>query len=352
MEFSIAQLAELLGGKVEGDSEVMVNDLTQIENGRLGSICFLSDMKYADFLYQSHASAAIVAFDFVAKKELPQTLSLIRVENPRLSVGKILEIYHQYKNRKTGIHNSAQIAKSATIGSEVFIGANVWIGEDVVIGDHCRIKSGVNIGDNVKIGSFTHLYYNVTIEDDCRIGSHCIFQSGSVIGSEGFGFQANTENMYQKLYHIGNVIIEDYVEIGANTTIDRGTIGATRICKGVKLDNLIQVGHNVEIGTNTVAAALTGIGGSTHIGSNCMIGGQVGFAGHTQVANGVKLAARTGVSKNIKTENSIYQGMPAQSVILYRKTQMSLRKLPELAAEIAELKKEVLKFKSTHKGLE
>jgi UDP-3-O-[3-hydroxymyristoyl] glucosamine N-acyltransferase len=303
-------------------------------------------MKYAEFLYETNASAAIVSVDFVAEKELPDTLSLIRVENPRLAVGKILEVYHQYKNSSTGIHKTAVIEESASIGENVFIGANVYVGENTTIGDNCRLKSGVNIGNNVKIGSHTHLHFNVTIEDDTIIGNHCVFQPGAVIGSEGFGFQPNSDNNYQKLYHIGNVIIEDYVEIGANTTVDRGTIGSTIIRKGVKLDNLIQVGHNVEIGDNTVAAAQTGIAGSTIIGKNCMFGGQVGFAGHMTIADGVKLAAKTGVAKSILKEGSIQQGAPSFNVMDYKKSYIYFQKLPQLASDIHQIKKEIKNLKS------
>lgn len=346
MEFSVAQLAGLLEGNLEGNPDVMLNDLTQIENGKTGSVCFLSDMKYVDYLYATQASAAIVSHDFTAEKELPVTLNLIRVENPRLSVGKILEVYHQFKNSKTGIHKTAVIEDSATVGENVFIGANVYIGENSVVGDNCRFKAGVSIGNNVKIGSDTHMHFNVTIEDDTIIGNHCVFQPGAVIGSEGFGFQANSENNYQKLYHIGKVIIEDHVEIGANTTIDRGTIGTTILRKGVKLDNLIQVGHNVEIGENTVAAALTGIAGSTIIGKNCMFGGQVGFAGHMTIADGVKLAAKSGVSKSIKKENSVQQGAPSFPIMDYQKSYVYFQKLPELVSEIKDLKKEIKSLKS------
>ncbi|MFT5877568.1 MAG: UDP-3-O-[3-hydroxymyristoyl] glucosamine N-acyltransferase [Salibacteraceae bacterium] len=346
MEFSAGQLAGLLEGNLEGDSEIILNDLTQIEKGKQGSVCFLSDMKYAEFLYETAASAAIVANDFVPEKQLPSTLSLIRVENPRLSVGKILEVYHQFKNSKTGIHKTAVLEDSATIGANVFIGANVYVGENSVIGDNSRLKAGVSVGNNVKIGSDTHLHFNVTVEDDSIIGNHCVFQPGSVIGSEGFGFQPNSDNNYQKLYHIGNVVIEDYVEIGANTTVDRGTIGSTTIRKGVKLDNLIQVGHNVEIGENTVAAALTGLSGSTILGKNCMIGGQSGFAGHQKIADGFKLAAQSGVLGDVKEENQIHQGAPSFKVMDYKKAYVYFKKLPELVKEINNLKKEIKNLKS------
>ncbi len=346
MEFSAGQLAGLLEGNLEGNPEVMLNDLSQIEKGKAGSVCFLSDMKFADFLYSTEASAAIVAHDFTPEKALPSTLSLIRVENPRLSVGKILEVYHQYKNSKTGVHATAVIEESATVGNDVFIGANVYIGENTVIGDNCRLKAGTTIGSNVKIGDNTHVHFNVTIEDDTVIGKNCVFQPGAVIGSEGFGFQPNSENNYQKLYHIGNVVIEDHVEIGSNTTIDRGTIGSTIIRKGVKLDNLIQVGHNVEIGENTVAAAQTGMAGSTIIGKDCMFGGQVGFAGHMTIADGVKLAAKTGVAKSIKKEGDIQQGAPSMPIMDYKKSYVYFTKLPKLATEINDLKKEIKSLKS------
>ena len=346
MEFTAAQLAGLLEGKLEGNSEVLLNDLSQIESGKQGSVCFLSDMKYAEFLYATKASAALVSYEFTPEKELPSTLTLIRVENPRLSVGKILEMYHQFKNSHTGIHPTATIEESATIGENVFIGANVYIGNNTTVGDNCRFKAGVSIGNGVKIGNDTQLHFNVTIEDDSILGSNVVVQPGAIIGSEGFGFQPNSENNYQKLYHIGNVILEDYVEIGANTTVDRGTIGSTIIRKGVKLDNLIQVGHNVEIGENTVMAALVGISGSTIFGKNCMIGGQSGFAGHQKIANGFKLAAQSGVLGDVEEPNSIHQGAPSYPVMDYKKSYIYFKKLPQLAKEIHELKKELKNLKS------
>ncbi len=346
MEFTAAQLAGLLEGNLEGNPEVLLNDLSQIESGKEGSVCFLSDMKYAEFLYNTNASAAIVPNDYQPEKELPSSLTLIKVENPRLSVGKILEIYHQYKNSHTGIHPTAVIEESASIGKDVFIGANVYIGNNSVVGDECRFKAGVSIGNNVKIGNNSNFHFNVTVEDDSIIGNNCVLQPGAVIGSEGFGFQPNSENNYHKLYHIGNVILEDYVEIGANTTVDRGTIGSTIIKKGVKLDNLIQVGHNVEIGENTVMAALVGISGSTILGKNCMIGGQSGFAGHQKIADGFKLAAQSGVLGDVKEENSLQQGAPSFKVMDYRKSYIYFKNLPKLAADVHNLKKEIKNLKS------
>ncbi len=346
MEFTATQLAGLLEGTIEGNPDILLNDLAQIEKGKKGSVCFLSDAKYAEFLYSTNASAALVSNDFIAKRQLPETLTLIRVKDPRLSVGKILEVYHQYKNSHIGIHPSAIIEDSASIGENVFIGANVYIGNNTAIGSNCRVKSGVRIGNNVTIGSDCQLHYNVTIEDDSIIGNHCTFQPGAIIGSEGFGFQPNQENNYQKLYHIGNVVIEDHVEIGANTTIDRGTIGSTIIRKGVKLDNLIQIGHNVEIGENTVMAAQTGIAGSSIIGKNCMFGGQVGLAGHQKIADGVKLAAKTGVMGNITEANSIHQGIPSMPIMDFKKSYIYYRKLPQLASDINNIKKELKNSKS------
>jgi UDP-3-O-[3-hydroxymyristoyl] glucosamine N-acyltransferase len=346
MEFTAAQLAGLLEGKLEGNPEVLLNDLSQIESGKQGAVCFLSDMKYVEFLYTTQASAALVSHDFAAEKELPNTLTLIRVENPRLSVGKILEMYHQFKNSHTGIHPTAIIEESATVGKDVFIGANVYIGNNSVIGNNCRFKAGVTIGNGVTVGDNTQFHYNVTIDDDTIVGKNVVIQPGAVIGSEGFGFQPNSDNNYQKLYHIGNVILEDHVEIGANTTVDRGTIGSTIIRKGVKLDNLIQVGHNVEIGENTVAAAQTGIAGSTIIGKNCMFGGQVGFAGHQTIANGVKIAAQSGVLGDIKTENIVHEGTPSFPIMDFKKSYIYFRNLPKLASEINSLKKEIKNLKS------
>jgi len=346
MEFTAEQLAGLLEGKLEGNPEVLLNDLSQIESGKQGSVCFLSDLKYAEFLYTTKASAALVSLEFTPEKELPNTLTLIRVQDPRLSVGKILELYHQFKNSQTGIHPTAVIEDSATIGENVFIGANVYIGNHTTVGNNCRFKAGVNIGNGVKIGNDCQFHYSVTIEDDSVIGNNCTIQPGAVIGSEGFGFQPNQENNYQKLYHIGNVVLEDFVEIGANTTIDRGTIGSTIIGKGVKLDNLIQVGHNVVIGENTVAAAQTGIAGSTIIGKNCMFGGQVGFAGHQNVADGVKIAAKSGIMGNLPIENGVYQGNPAYNAMEYKKSYVYFRKLPNLASDISDLKKEIKELKS------
>lgn len=346
MEFTAGQLAEFIEGELVGNPDEKVNDLAQIEKAHKGAVCFLSDMAYADYLYTTKASVALVSTEFKPEKELPETLNLIKVADPRLAVSQLLNIYHQYKNSATGIHKTAVIEESATVGENAFIGANVYIGHNTTVGDNVRIKAGTYIGNGVKMGSDCVLHANVTIEDDCVIGNHCTFQPGTVIGSEGFGFQPNSENNYQKIYHIGNVVIEDYVEIGANTTIDRGTIGSTLIKKGVKLDNLIQVGHNVEIGDNTVMAAQTGVAGSTIIGKNCMFGGQVGFAGHQKIADGVKMAGQSGVMGNVTKENAVMQGSPAIDVSDFRKSYIYFKKLPQLAKDISKLEKEIKKLKS------
>lgn len=346
MEFTAGQLAEFIEGELIGNPEVTVNDLAQIEKAQSGAVCFLSDMAYAKYLYTTNASVALVSRDFEPEQELPSTLNLIKVNDPRMAVGQILNIYHQYKNSAVGIHSTAIVEETATVGDNAFIGANVYIGNNTSIGQNVRIKAGSYIGNGVKIGDNCVFHANVTIEDDTIIGNHCTFQPGAVIGSEGFGFQPNQENNYQKIYHIGNVIIEDHVEIGANTTIDRGTIGATIIKKGAKLDNLIQVGHNVEIGENTVMAAQVGVAGSTIIGKNGMFGGQVGFAGHQTIADGVKMAGQTGVMGNITKANAVYQGSPAMEVGGFRKSYIYFRKLPELAKDISRLQKEIKKLKS------
>lgn len=346
MEFTAGQLAEFIEGELVGNPDEKVNDLAQIEKAQKGAVCFLSDMAYAEYLYTTKASVALVSRDFKPEKKLPETLNLIKVSDPRLAVGQLLNIYHQYKNSDTGIHKSALIEKTSTIGKNAFIGANVYIGNNTSIGDNVRIKAGTYIGNGVQIGNDCSFHANVTIEDDTIIGNHCTFQPGAVIGSEGFGFQPNSENNYQKIYHIGNVVIEDHVEIGANTTIDRGTIGSTLIKKGVKLDNLIQVGHNVEIGNNTVIAAQVGLAGSTIIGKNCMFGGQVGFAGHQKIADGVKMAGQTGVTGDITKENAVMQGSPAFDISDFRKSYIYFRKLPKLVKDISKLEKEIKKLKS------
>jgi UDP-3-O-[3-hydroxymyristoyl] glucosamine N-acyltransferase len=339
MKFSAEQIAAMLGGHVEGDGQVSVNSLSKIEEGKPGTLTFLANPKYASFIYETQASIAIVAKDFVAERPLPSTLTLIKVEDAYGSFAKLLEAYNGLRKPKPGIHSTAVISESAQVGENVHIGPYVVISDYAVVGKNSVIHAHSFIGDAVSIGESTTLNAGVKIYADCKIGSHCTLHAGVVIGGDGFGFAPNSENNYAKVPQIGNVILEDHVEVGSNSTIDRATLGSTIIRKGVKLDNLIQIAHNVEIGENTVIAAQTGVAGSTKIGKNCMIGGQVGIVGHVNIADGTKIAAQSGVGSEIKEVDTIIQGSPAFPIMDYKKSYVGFRKLPELMRRIENLEK-------------
>jgi UDP-3-O-[3-hydroxymyristoyl] glucosamine N-acyltransferase len=339
MKFSALQIASMLNGVVEGDNDASVSGLSKIEEGTPGTLTFLANPKYTSFIYQTKASIAIVSKDFVAEEALPSTLTIIRVEDAYASFAKLLEAYNQLSKPKPGIHPSAVIAATAQVGKDVYIGAFVYVGEYSKIGDGVAVHAGTIIGDKVSIGNNATLNAGVKVYADCQIGNHCTLHAGVVIGGDGFGFAPNSENNYAKVPQIGNVIIEDHVEVGANTTIDRATLGSTIIRRGVKIDNLIQIAHNVEIGENTVIAAQTGIAGSTKIGKNCMIGGQVGIVGHITIADGTKIAAQSGVGSDIKEPNTIIQGSPAFAIMDYKKSYVGFRKLPDLIRRIEDLEK-------------
>ena len=339
MEFSVQQIADLLEGSVEGNKDAVVSSLSKIEEGKQGTLSFLSNPQYTSYIYETEATAVIVNKDFIAEKSINTTL--IRVNDAYQSFGKLLEIYNQFKNNQTGIDSSAYIDETAKLGVEVFIGALAHVGKGVKIGEGTKIHPQCFIGDNVSIGDNCILHAGVRIFNDCIVGNNCTFQASSIIGSDGFGFAPNSNGEYHKVPQIGNVVIEGYVEIGANTTIDRATLGSTVIRKGVKLDNLIQIAHNVEIGENTVIAAQTGIAGSTKIGKNCMIGGQVGIIGHLTIADEVKIAAQSGISSSIKEKGAIIQGSPAFNIGDYKRSYVFFKKLPELYKRIQELEKEL-----------
>ena len=309
MKFTAEQIAAALNGVVEGDLKAEVSTLSKIEEGKPGSLSFLANPVYTHYIYSTKADIVIVNEDF--KPEKPIVPTLIRVKDAYSAFTSLLEMYQQTKNYKKGISEKATIAGSATLGENVYIGDFVVIGENTVIGNNTKIYANTSIGDRCKIGHNTILYYGVKIYDECIIGNQCTLHAGVAIGQDGFGFAPQSDGHYKKIPQIGNVIIEDNVEIGANTTIDRATLGSTIIRKGVKLDNLIQIAHNVEIGENTVIAAQTGIAGSTKIGKNCMIGGQVGIVGHLTIANGVKIQAQSGIAKSIKKPDSVWEGSPA-----------------------------------------
>jgi len=337
MEFTAQQIADLLEGKVEGDANVKVSRLSKIEEGEPGSLTFLANPKYEEFIYATRASLVIVNEGFVAEREVNSTL--VRVKDAYKSFAVLLDTYNKIIQNKTGKEEPHYISKSAQIGQNPYIGAFVYVGENTVIGDNVKLYPGVYIGDNVKIGSDTTIFAGVKIYSETYIGKECRIHSGVVIGGDGFGFAPQDDSNYLKVAQIGNVIIEDYVEIGSTTTIDRATLGSTIIRKGVKLDNLIQVAHNVEIGDHTVIAAQTGIAGSTKIGRFCMIGGQVGIVGHLVIADKVKIAAQSGVGSSLTKEGEIIQGSPAFPIGEYKKSYVGFRKLPEIMSRLEELEK-------------
>jgi UDP-3-O-[3-hydroxymyristoyl] glucosamine N-acyltransferase len=339
MEFTAGQIADLLGGTIEGDANAKVNRLAKIEEGEPGSLTFLANKKYEEYIYKTQASLVVVNNSFVP--EFPLHTTLIRVEDAYKSFAVLLDTYNKISQNKVGRENPHTIAASAKIGANPYIGSFVYVGENSVLGDDVKLYPGVYIGDNVTIGSNTTLFAGVKVYSESRIGSNCRIHSGVVIGGDGFGFAPQDDANYVKVAQIGNVIIEDHVEIGSNTTIDRATLGSTIIRKGVKLDNLIQVAHNVEIGEHTVIAAQTGIAGSTKIGRFCMIGGQVGIVGHLVIADKVKIAAQSGIGSSITKEGEIVQGSPAFGIGDYKKSYVGFRKLPEIMARLEDLEKQV-----------
>ena len=337
MEFSANQIAEILKGKVEGDPNITISYVSKIEEGKKGTLSFLANPKYAQYIYDTEASIVLVNDDF--KAERPVKPTLIRVENAYTSFAKLLEVYNQIKLNKSGISEKAHVPASAKIGRNVYIGEFAVIGEGAVIGDHSKIYPQVFVGENVRIGNNTTLFAGVKIYSDNVIGNDCILHAGVVVGSDGFGFAQQDDKNYMKISQIGNVIIEDQVEIGSNTTIDRATLGSTIIRKGAKIDNLVQIAHNVEIGENSVIIAQTGISGSTRIGKNCMLGGQVGVIGHISIADDVKVAAQSGVGKSIANIGEIVQGSPAFEIGKYRKSYIHFRNLSEIKNKLDELEK-------------
>ncbi len=337
MKFTAQQIADILEGEVIGNPNEEVSKLSKIEDGKKGSLTFLSNPKYHPYLYTTNASIAIVNKTFEPEKEIFTTL--IKVENAYKSFSKILEFYNEVKNNKTGREVPHFIADSAKMGKNEYLGAFSYIGENVTIGDNVKIYPNCYIGDNTVIGDNCILFAGVKVYSETQIGNHCKIHSGSIIGSDGFGFAPDEEGEFRAIPQIGNVIIEDYVDIGSSCTIDRATLGSTIIRHGVKLDNQIQIAHNVEIGKNTVIAAQTGVAGSTKIGENCMIGGQVGFAGHLIIGNNVKIQGQSGITKNLKNGEKV-QGTPAMNYSDYSKSYVYFRNLPKIAASIDKMEKE------------
>lgn len=337
MKFTAQQIADLLKGTVEGNPQIEVSGLSKIEEGKPGTLSFLANPKYEPYIYTTQASIVIVNKSFEAEKAVAATL--VKVEDAYKSFASLLEIYNQIVNDKKGIEQPSYIDPSATVGKDVYIGAFAYIGKNSVIGNGVKIHPHCYVGDNVVIKDNTTLFAGCRIYSFCQIGEECNIHAGVIIGADGFGFAPNEQNNYKKVPQIGNVIIEDHVEVGAGTTIDRATLGSTIIRKGVKLDNLIQIAHNVEIGENTVIAAQTGVAGSTKIGKNCMIGGQVGIVGHLNIADGVKIAAQSGIGTSITTPGEIVQGSPAFNISDYKRTYVVFKKLPQLERKVNELEK-------------
>ena len=346
MEFTLGQIAGIINGKVEGDSRIKISTISSIEEAQQGSISFLSNPKYENHIYQSSASAVIVNNDFRPNKKLAPTL--IRVQDAYMAFTILLQEYQRIMNfSKKGIESQSHLSDSATYGENLYLGAFAYIGENVTLGSNVKIYPSSYLGDNVTIGDNCIIYPGVKIYPNCQIGNHCTLQSGAVIGSHGFGFAPKQNGSYERIPQIGNVILKDHVDIGANTTIDCATFESTIIETGVKLDNLVQIAHNVEIGRNTVVAAQSGISGSTKVGKQVIVAGQVGIVGHLNIADHTTFAAQSGIMKNTVEGDTIW-GSPGMDKGRQVKSLVVFRKLPEVMKRIEELEKKILNLPSTN----
>ncbi len=334
MVFTAGQIAGILEGEVHGNPEISVHKLAKIEEGEKGSLTFLANPKYTSFIYKTKASITIVNKDFVPEQDLETTL--IKVEDAYKSFSKLLEYYNQVKNNKIGIEEPVFKSETATFGDDLYLGAFSYVGSNVAIGHNVKIYPNVYIGDNVKIGDNVVVFAGAKIYSESIIGNNCVVHSGVIIGADGFGFTPNSEGEFIKVPQTGNVILEDNVDVGAGTTIDRATLGSTILRKGVKLDNQIQIAHNVEIGEHTVIAAQTGVAGSTKIGKHCMIGGQVGIVGHIVIGNNVRIQAQSGIGRNVK-DNEVLQGSPALNYGDFNKSYVHFKNLPKIINRIDNL---------------
>jgi len=343
MEFSAQQLADYLKGKVVGDPAVTVSNFSKIEEGKPGTLTFLANPKYTEYIYTTQACIVLVNADFIPEKEVKATL--IKVADSYTALASLLSLVESMQPKKSGINSSAFIDQRAVLGENPYVGAFVVIEPGVKIGNNAQIYPQVYIGDNVRIGDNVIIYSGARIYKDCVIGNNCIIHSGAVIGSDGFGFAPDANGVYNKIPQLGNVVLEDDVEVGANTTIDRATMGSTLLKKGVKLDNLIQIAHNVEIGENTVMAAQVAIAGSTKIGKRCMFGGQAGAVGHLTIADGTILAARSGVSNNIKEPNQAFHNYPHMKAKEFQRSHVCFKQLPDMRNKLFELEKQLKELK-------
>lgn len=338
MKFTATQIAGILEGEVEGNPQIAVHKLSKIEEGEQGSLTFLANPKYTSYIYSTKASITIVNKDFIPEQSLSTTL--IKVEDAYKSFSKLLEYYNQVKNNKVGIESPSFISETVEYGEGFYLGAFSYLGENVRIGDNAKIYPNVYIGDNVTMGDNVLVFAGAKIYSESVIGNNCVIHSGAIIGADGFGFTPNEKGEYSKVPQTGNVIMEDNVDVGAGTTIDRATLGSTILRKGVKLDNQIQIAHNVEIGEHTAIAAQTGIAGSTKIGKNCLIGGQVGIVGHITIGDRVKIQAQSGIGRNVK-DDEVLQGSPALNYGDYNKSYVHFKNLPKLVNQISNLDKKL-----------
>ena len=340
MIFTASQIAGILEGEVDGNPEIAVHKLAKIEEGEAGSLTFLANPKYTPYIYTTKASITIVNKDFTPEERLATTL--IKVDDAYESFSKLLEYYDQAKRTKLGIEDPVFISKSASHGEGFYLGAFAYIGENVVMGKDVKIYPNAYVGDNVTLGNNVVIFAGAKVFSETLIGNNCVIQSGAIIGSDGFGFAPSKNGTFSKIPQTGNVILEDDVDVGAGTTIDRATMGSTILKKGVKLDNQIQIAHNVEIGEHTVIAAQTGVAGSTKIGKRCMIGGQVGIVGHITIGDNVRIQAQSGIGRSIK-DNEILQGSPALNYGDYNKSYVHFKNLPKIVNQIQELNKKTKK---------
>ncbi|WP_353085453.1 UDP-3-O-(3-hydroxymyristoyl)glucosamine N-acyltransferase [Flavobacterium sp.] len=338
MKFTAEQIAGILNGEVVGNPNAEVSKLAKIEEGIPGSLTFLSNPKYQNYIYTTQATVTIVNKNF--EPENPITTTLIKVDDPYQAFSKLLEYYNQVKLMKSGIEQPSVISEGVTYGDDLYLGSFCYVGKNVKIGNNVKIYPNTFIGDNVVIGDNCVFFAGVRVYSETEIGNNCVIHSGAIVASDGFGFAPHEDGTYSKIPQIGNVILEDDVEIGACTTIDRATMGSTIIRKGAKLDNQIQIAHNVEVGENTVIAAQTGIAGSTKIGKNCMIGGQVGVAGHITIGDNVRIQAQSGIGKSLK-DGEVVQGSPAFTYGDFSKSYVHFRNLPKIVSDLDALKKKL-----------
>ncbi|WP_350288609.1 UDP-3-O-(3-hydroxymyristoyl)glucosamine N-acyltransferase [uncultured Croceitalea sp.] len=338
MKFTATQIAGILEGEVEGNPETAVHKLSKIEEGEIGSLTFLANPKYTSYIYSTKASITIVNKDFIPEQALSTTL--IKVEDAYKSFSKLLEYYNQVKNNKVGIENPSFVSENVNYGEGFYLGAFSYLGNNVTIGKDVKVYPNVYIGDNVTIGNNVQLFAGAKVYSESIIGDGCVIHSGAIIGADGFGFTPNEKGEYSKVPQTGNVILEDNVDVGAGTTIDRATLGSTILRKGVKLDNQIQIAHNVEIGEHTAIAAQTGVAGSTKIGKHCLIGGQVGIVGHITIGDRVRIQAQSGIGRNVK-DDEVLQGSPALNYGDYNKSYVHFKNLPKLVNQVFDLEKKI-----------